>query len=287
MRGVRARGRIRAGACPDAAPAAVRERRASGSSACAASRRTWDRGEICTGDRRADAGARGGSRSPARRARGRRLGLLQPADRYRGRCRRDPGSPPAADRLAGRGAERRDGRDRAAAPLGRRRWSKRRCEAGLAAGWPPRDPRHRRPCRIDRRPAGEGGADGAAPARPLSGPDEHLRRPRQHRLPAAALRVARDRVLLRGRRARASGSTPAPTTSSTSAAGRIATSGWSPPTWSRASARRSPRRSTTAPWCSPSAAATSCSATATSSARRSCPGSGSPTWRRSASRDRG
>ena len=31
-------------------------------------------------------------------------------------------------------------------------------------------------------------------ARPLPGADEHLRRPRQHPLPAAALRVARDRL---------------------------------------------------------------------------------------------
>ena len=42
-------------------------------------------------------------------------------------------------------------------------------------------------------------------------------------------------------------STPPPTTSSTSAAARTATSAWSPPTWSRPSARRWPRRSTTAP----------------------------------------
>ena len=84
-------------------------------------------------------------------------------------------------------------------------------------------------------------------ARPLPRPDEHLRRPRQHRLPAAALRVARDRLRLRRRRARARRSTPAPTTSSTSAAARTATSAPSPPTWSRPSARRSPRRSTTAP----------------------------------------
>ena len=69
-------------------------------------------------------------------------------------------------------------------------------------------------------------------ARPLSGADEHLRRPRQHPLPAAALRVARDRLHLRRRRARRAASTPAPTTSSTSAAARTATSGWSPPTWS-------------------------------------------------------
>ena len=45
-------------------------------------------------------------------------------------------------------------------------------------------------------------ADGAAPARALPRADEHLRRPRQHHLPAAALRVARDRLLLRRRRAR-------------------------------------------------------------------------------------
>ena len=43
------------------------------------------------------------------------------------------------------------------------------------------------------------------------------------------------------------GSTPAPTTCSTSAAARTATSVPSPPTWSRPSASRSPRRSTTAP----------------------------------------
>ena len=120
----------------------------------------------------------------------------------------------------------------------------------------------------------EGRPDGAARPQPLPGADEHLRRPRQHRLPAAALRVARDRLRPRRRRARASASTPPPTTSSTSAAARTATSAWSPPTWSRASARRSPRRSRRRRRCSPSAAATSCSATATSSARRRLPGLG-------------
>ena len=52
-----------------------------------------------------------------------------------------------------------------------------------------------------------------------------------------------------------------------------------------ASARRSLPRSATAPGCWRSAAAISSSVTATSSARRSCPGSASPTSRRSASRE--
>ena len=43
--------------------------------------------------------------------------------------------------------------------------------------------------------------DGAPGPRALSGADEHLRRPRQHHLPAAALRVARHRFLLCGIRA--------------------------------------------------------------------------------------
>ncbi len=72
------------------------------------------------------------------------------------------------------------------------------------SGRAPRDPGHRRPRRLDRRPASKARRpDGAARPRPLSRADEHLRRPRQHRLPAAALRVARDRLLLRGGRAAA------------------------------------------------------------------------------------
>ena len=128
--------------------------------------------------------------------------------------------------------------------------------------------------------------DGAARPRPLPRADEHLRRPRQHPLPAAALRVARDRLRPRRRRARRGGRPrrPRPLLPRRRPGPR--------PARRRrrhgrdASARRSPRRSTTAPSCSPSAAATSCSATATSSARRGCPGSASPTWRRCASRAR-
>ena len=48
--------------------------------------------------------------------------------------------------------------------------------------------------------------------RALPGADEHLRRSGQHPVPAAALRVARDRLLLQRRRGPASRSTPARTT---------------------------------------------------------------------------
>ena len=77
----------------------------------------------------------------------------------------------------------------------------------------------------------------------LSGPDEHLRRPRQHPLLAAPLRVARASASSTRAPVRATGSTPPPTTSSTSAAARTATRSSSRPTWSRRSARGSPRRS--------------------------------------------
>ena len=79
--------------------------------------------------------------------------------------------------------------------------------------------------------------------RALPRADEHLRRPRQHPLPPAALRVARDRLRLRRRRPRRAVD-PGRTTSSTSAAARTATRARSPRTWSRPSAKRSPRRST-------------------------------------------
>ena len=113
-------------------------------------------------------------------------------------------------------------------------------EVGLVAD---RTPLHRRrPTTTSARPSSSSArrSDGAPRPRALPRPDEHLRRPRQHPLPAAALRVARDRLRLRRRRARASRSTRARTTSSTSAAARTATSAPSPPTWSRPSAPRCP-----------------------------------------------
>ena len=58
-------------------------------------------------------------------------------------------------------------------------------------------------------------------------------------------------------------------------------------TWSRPSARRSPRRSTTAPSCSRSAAATSCSGHSYQLGDERIEGSGWPISRRSASRARG
>ena len=182
-----------------------------------------------------------------------------------------------------RGARTRSG----SAPAARRDSSRpRRARPGSSR---PAAARSRRPTSTSAPPSScsEGAADGAARPRPLPRADEHLRRPRQHRLPAAALRVARASASPTPAPGPATRSTPPPTTSSTSAAARTATSARSPPTWSRPSARRSPRPSTTAPSCSPSAAATSCSATATSSARRSCPASASPTSRPCASPARG
>ena len=109
--------------------------------------------------------------------------------------------PPAPDRLPRRRAERGAGRDPAASCWTPRRSSARR-SGRAGAGRPPRDPAHRRPRRLDRRPAREGGLMELRAPRPLPRADEHLRRPRQHPLPAAALRVARDRLRLRRRRAR-------------------------------------------------------------------------------------
>ena len=171
----------------------------------------------------------------------------------------DPAAPPAPDGRPRRQHERGAERDRARDALrrdARGRGLERRPAAAPGAARSPRPkPTSAPPSSSSRRRP-----DGASLPRPLPRADEHLRRPRQHPLPAAALRVARDRLRPRRRRPRRGASTPPPTTSSTSAAARTATSARSPPTWSRASARRWPRRPRTAPSCSPSAAATSCSA---------------------------
>ena len=111
--------------------------------------------------------------------------------------------------------------------------------------------------------------------RALPGPHEHLRRPRQHPAARAPLRVARDRLRRDGRGPRRRDRPGAPTTSSTSAAARTATS----------CSARGPRRGRSATRCtlrpprrrassSASAAATSCSATPTCSATRRSPASG-------------
>ena len=101
-----------------------------------------------------------------------------------------------------------------------------------AARGPPRDPR--RPTTTSARPSSSWRRpDGAARPRPLPRADEHLRRPRQHPLPAAALRVARDRLRLRRRRpgrARRPGR-PRPPLHRRRPGPRPAR--WSPPTWSR------------------------------------------------------
>ena len=144
---------------------------------------------------------------------------------------------------------------------------------GLRRPGADRGPPHRRPRRLDDLRA-RGAADGAPPARPLPGADEHLRRPRQPPVPPPALRVARDRIPARRRRARRAVRPRRPRPDlhrrrpgPRPAAGRRATC-------SRPSATRSPRRSPTAPPCSRSAAATSCSATATSSASERIEGLG-------------
>ena len=216
----------------------------------------------------------GARAAAARRAPDRRLDLLEPAARADRWARRiDPAAPPAPDGRPRRQHERGAERDRARDALRRdaRRGGRPRSACGRPVGARSRPPKptSARPSSSSRR-----SPDGAAPPRPLPRADEHLRRPRQHPLPAAALRVAGHRLRPTQPPVPASASTPAPTTSSTSAAARTATSAPSPPTWSRASARRWPRRPRTAPSCSPSAAATSCSATATSSARSACPGLG-------------
>ena len=219
--------------------------------------------------------ADGGAAAASRRARARRLGLLEP-----------PGRPCAP---TGGGLE-----IRAAAPGGLPR---RRAERGGAHRPPRRSGRRRargrgaprrasRPAgRLEIRPAdGYVGLDrrrsSGGPmmelraARALPRADEHLRRPRQHPVPAAALRVARDRLLLRRRGARRVARPrrarpdlhrrrpgPRPADRRRRHAGDQAR-------------RRSPRRSRTARSCSRSAAATSCSATATSSATSGSPGLG-------------
>ncbi len=107
------------------------------------------------------------------------------------------------------------------------------------------------------------------------GADEHLRRPRQHPLPAAPLRVARDRLLATPASGPGEGFDPARARPDL----HRRRPGPRPGARRRghaahASATRSPPRSRTAPRCSPSAAATSCSATATSSATSAIPGLG-------------
>ena len=211
----------------------------------------------------------------ARRARARRLGLLEPAARGRRRARRDRGAAAAPGRLPGRRARaeqldvdppRRARPPTTSSPRPRAPGSSPRERIEIAAD--------RRPRRLGRLRAG-GRLMELRAARALPGADEHLRRPRQHPLPAPALRVARDRLR----------ATPAPGPGEGFDPGahdliyigggqdrdqRAGRRGHA----ARPSATRSRPRSTTAPSCSPSAAATSCSATATSSAASGSTGLG-------------
>ena len=87
-------------------------------------------------------------------------------------------------------------------------WRPRARRPGCVPPGAPHDPLQRRtrparsPCCWRRRDCPARRTPRAAAARPLPRADEHLRRPRQHHLPAAPLRVARDRLLLRGLRSR-------------------------------------------------------------------------------------
>ena len=148
--------------------------------------------------------------------------------------------------------------------------------AGLRPAAPARDSARGRLRRLDRRGPGAALMELRAVCA-LSRADEHLRGPRQHPLPAAALRVARDRFLVRrrgpGRAARPAGPRPdlhrrrpgpRPAHRRRGHGGHQAR-------------RASPRPSRTAPCCSPSAVATSSSATATSSATSGSRASALPT----------
>ena len=127
-------------------------------------------------------------------------------------------------------------------------------------------------------------AERPAGLRAVPRPDEHLRRPRQPAAARAPLRVARDRLRARRRRARRRPSTRTRTTSSTSAAARTATRRCARRTSPPSSATRcTPRPTRGARDLRASAAATSCSATATSWAASGSRASASSTSRPCAS----
>ncbi len=131
-----------------------------------------------------------------------------PSTRRR-RRRGDRHPPPAPDRLPGRRAARGGPTRSASAPSPPTSSRRRRARPGLV----PLERRRIPPTDLHVGSTvvvlGEGRPDGAARPQPLPGADEHLRRPRQHPLPAAALRVARDRLRPRGAPAPASRSIPA------------------------------------------------------------------------------
>ncbi len=231
------------------------------------------------------ASAAGCAPPPARRAREGRVGAVQPAGGRPRRGARGGDRPGAPGGVAPGRADRGAGDDRARPP-------------GAGASWRPRRPsRASSPC-----PAGGSrrrrttwaarswcwsAREHAARRRALPGADEHLRRPRQHRDPAGAVRVARAglraRLGLDRRRAgprcarpllhrRRSGPRPG---------GGVQGHGLGE---ARRAARAPP---TAARWCWRCAAATSCWATPTSWATRSSPAWGWSTWRPCARRARG
>ena len=181
-------------------------------------------------NRGVDARARWDRLTPARHARGRRLGLLKPAGRRTGRCGLDPCTAAASDRLsrgrAGRGAVRNR-------PAGARRWdagergaTSPACVRLAADPSPPPTPTSARsPSCWGRR------SDGAPRPRALPGPDEHLRRSWQHPLSAAADASGEGSASPTPPPGPATESIRRPTTSSTWVVARTATSGRSPPTW--------------------------------------------------------
>ena len=129
----------------------------------------------------------------------------------RGGRGRDRGPPAAPDRLPRRRAHRRAPRRSASTSStadgfeARGRGRRARARSSGSRSPPPTTTSARRSASW--RPA-----DGTAAARALSRADEHLRRPRQHPLPAAPLRVARDRLLATPAPGPAEGFDPAPTT---------------------------------------------------------------------------
>ena len=138
----------------------------------------------------------------ARRSRGRWLGPLQPAGRDSDQRRGDRDRAPAPTRLTGGRADRGARSDQARSPDPR--YSRIRGR-GPAAWSRCRACRSSRPTTTSAPSSfvcGRRNERARATAdRALPGADEHLRRSRQRHLPAAPLRVARDRLQLRGRRA--------------------------------------------------------------------------------------
>ncbi len=141
-------------------------------------------------------------RRASRRPRARRLGLLEPPGR-RGHERGRRGDPPAAAvglprRLAERGGahgpSRRPGRRCDSRP--------RRATVGPPPGGPAPDRGRRTDYLGSTVVILEARMMELRRRRALPGADEHLRRPGQHPVPEATLRVARDRVLVRRRGAR-------------------------------------------------------------------------------------